>query len=563
MNLNSGAARSDGLSAGTVQSMLTRPAGTLVVEDLRVSARPGKRQPDLVHGVSFVLAENETVGLLGPSGAGKTTAALAILGLPPGGRATITGSIRLGKTELTTLDEDEYRSIRGPVIGMVFQDPTAALTPVHRVGKLLTDSLLAHRRLTSDQANTTIHSLLGEVGFANPDRTARAYLHQLSGGMRQRVAIALALVSEPSILIADEPTSSLDAVATDEILGLIEETRAHRDISVLLISHEPQVIDRLATRTVEIRQGSTSLPPPSSGSTPPATVFPSEPPSGLRAPTRRGTTTNPTSEFAIELKNVSATYPRPESRAEAISDVSLAIRPGETLGLVGETGAGKTTVARAALRLIDPTSGQILLAGVDIAKLSQRSLRPLRRQISAVLQHPAASLNPRHRIARIVSTPLIGQGIGDRHERARLAREALAAVDLPTEIDDRLPHELSGGQQQRVALARAIVNRPRVLICDEPFTALDHPLRDQLIDLLSQLQDDLGLACLFIAHDIEIVGRVSNRIAVMKDGKVIETGNTDDVLNHPTQSFTRQLVDLTPGLTDPYRESWRQFSLGN
>lgn len=521
-----------------------------MVKDLRVSPSSGKTQPDLVSGVSFVLPENQTVGLLGPSGAGKTTIALAILGLPPGGRATISGSIRLGATELTTLDEDEYRDIRGPVIGMVFQDPAAAMTPVHRVGTLLADSLLAHRRLTGDQVSARIRSLLREVGFRNPDRTAQAYLHQLSGGMRQKVAIALALVSEPSILIADEPTSSLDAIATDEILALIDEIRDRRDISVLLISHEPQVIDRLATRTVEIRRGNTNSPPPNTDPVPSATGLPSEIRPGPSAATSHRSTADTTSGFALELRKVSAAYPRPESRAEAITDVSLAIRPGETLGLVGETGAGKTTVARAALRLIDPTSGRILLAGIDVAKLSQRSLRPLRGQISAVLQHPAASLNPRHRIARIVSAPLIGQGIGHRHERARLAREALAAVDLPAEIDDRLPHQLSGGQQQRVALARAIVTRPRVLICDEPFTALDHPLRDQIIDRLGQLQDDLGLACLFIAHDIEIVSRISDRIAVMHSGKVIESGKADDVLNHPTHIFTRRLVSLAPQATD-------------
>lgn len=526
--------------------MLTRPDGTLVVENLRVYDHAGKGQSDLVRDVSFVLAENETVGLLGPSGAGKTTVALAILGLTPGGRAAISGSIRLGEAELTNLGEDDYRSIRGPVFGMVFQDPTAALTPVHRVGRLLADSLLAHRRLAGEQVSARVNSVLGEVGFANPNRTARAYLHQLSGGMRQRVAIALALVSEPSILIADEPTSSLDAIATDEILSLIEEIREHRDISVLLISHEPQVIERLAARTVEIHQGSNRLPAPGDGPIPRMTILPSEARPGLGASKSLSSKSDPTSEFALELKNVSAAYQRPEGRTEAITDVSLAIRPGENLGLVGESGAGKSTVARTALRLIEPTSGQIILNGVDIANLSQRSLRPLRGQISAVLQHPAGSLNPRHRIARIVSAPLIGQGISDQHERVQLVREALAAVDLPTEVDDRLPHELSGGQQQRVALARAIVNSPRVLICDEPFTALDHPLRDQLIDLLSQLQGDFGLACLFIAHDIETVGRISNRITVMKDGKVIETGGTEAIFNHPTQTFTRRLLALAP-----------------
>lgn len=516
-----------------------------MVEGLRVSVRRGDERADLVRGASFVLPQNATVGLIGPSGSGKTTVAMAILGLPPGGRqAIIGGSIRLGDRELTALTEAEYRSIRGPEIGMVFQDPGSALTPVHRVGRLLADSLLAHRPLTGDQIAERIHSLLGEVGFPDPDRTARAYLHQLSGGMRQRVAIALALVSEPAILIADEPTSSLDAIGTDEILGLIEEIRSRREISILLISHEPQVIDRLAGRTIEMNEGRIGLPGI-------GVLEHDRNRAGKRARAARGLATGRTDEFALELRNLCVAYPESEGRTQAITDVSLAIRPGETLGLVGESGAGKTTIARAALRLIDPLSGQILLGGVDIAKLNQRYLRPLRPRISAVFQHPASSLNPRQRIAQIVSTPLKAQGIRDRRERMRLAREALAAVDLPATMAGRLPHELSGGQQQRVALARALVSRPHVLICDEPFTALDHPLREQLTELLTRLQDDLGVACLFIAHNLELVGRIADRVAVMREGKIIESGTTREILTRPVESFTQRLVSLSPGLRNP------------
>lgn len=525
-----------------------------MVKNLRVSARPREASPDLVRGASFSLPRNETVGLFGPSGAGKTTVALAILGLPPGGRETIVGgSIRLGGRELTSLSEDEYRSIRGPGIGMVFQDPSAALPPVHRVGRLLADSLLAHRPMTGDQLTGRIHSLLGEVGFPDPENSARAYVHQLSGGMRQRVAIALALASEPAVLIADEPTSSLDALATEEILNLIEEIRSHRDISVLLISHEPYVIDRLAGQAVEMKDGKTGPPLPRLGSPEARVGTVAEPPrpdqgrAGDREITDAGRNLTPgrTDELALELRNVSAVYPEPESREQAITDVSLAIRPGETLGLVGATGAGKTTVARAALRLIEPLAGQILLGGVDITKLSQRRLRPLRAGISAVFQHPASSLNPRHRIARIVSTPLAAQGVGDRQEQRRLAREALAAVGIPAELDGRLPHELSGGQQQRVALARAFVSRPSVLICDEPFTALDHPLRDELTRLLTRLQADTGVACLFIAHDLEVVARISDRIAVMQDGEIIESGTSREILTHPANHFTQRMVALS------------------
>lgn len=525
--------------------------GNLEVTDLTVTVRGNEAVSILVDQVSFTIDRNETVGLLGPSGSGKTTVALAILGLPPGsGRSSISGSVRLAGRELTTLTESEYRSIRGPEIGMVFQDPTGTLIPTYRVSRLIADTLLAHQKLSRSQVTEKVRSLLAEVGFDDPVRIARSFPHQLSGGMSQRVAIALALANEPNLLIADEPTSSLDVIATDEVLTSIEAIRDRRDISILFISHEPTVVDRMTDRTIEIDHG--RIVPPSN--TTPRTVqsveAPPPPADPGRAVSKTGFTSQPASrsptDFALELRNVSAAYSGASGQRQAATDVTLAIRPGETLGLVGANGAGKTTVARAALRLLEPQSGRILWGEVDTTNLSQDKLRPLRSRISAVLQHPGSSLNPRQQVTRIVSTPLIAQDLRDKNERMRLAREALAAVELPPEFEDRLPRELSGGQQQRVALARAIVSRPDVLICDEPFTALDHPLREQLADLIRRLQDDLGLACLFIAHDLDLVARVADRVAVMDGGRIIEAGTTHEILTRPAESFTQRLVGLAP-----------------
>lgn len=526
----------------------------LQVEGLTVSVHGDEPESRLINDISFTVGRNETVGLLGPSGSGKTTVALAILGLPPGGgSSSISGSIRLAGRELTPLTEPEYRSIRGPEIGMVFQDPTGTLIPTYRVSRLIADTLLAHQKLSRSQVTEKVRSLLAEVGFDDPDRIARSFPQQLSGGMSQRVAIALALANEPNLLIADEPTSSLDVIATDEVLTSIEAIRDRRDISILFISHEPTVVDRMTHRTIEIDHGRIVSPSNATPQTVQSVEAPPPPADPDRTGSRTAFTSQPASrsptDFALELRNVSAAYSGASGQRQAATDVTLVIRPGETLGLVGANGAGKTTVARAALRLLEPQSGQILWGGVYTTTLSQDKLRPLRSQISAVLQHPAASLNPRQQVARIVATPLIAQGVGDRSQREKLVREALALVELPTSLASRMPRELSGGQQQRVALARAIVNRPRVLICDEPFTALDHPLREQLTDLLIRLQSDLGLACLFIDHDFNLVTHISDWIAVMQDGRIVETEATGEILTRPTESSTRRMVSLS---AEPY-----------
>lgn len=522
----------------------------LVIEDLWVSIQSRRGRYDLIRGLNLEIEADTTLGLLGPSGAGKTVTALSILGLPPGGRESIRkGSIRLGDLELTALREAEYRQIRGAEIGMIFQDPGAALTPLHRIGRLIGDTLQAHFDLERDEVRGRTVDLLSEVGFRNPSETSRAYVHELSGGMRQRVMTALALAAEPSVLIADEPTSALDAIAQDEILDLLESVRSRRSISILLISHDPDVIHRMTDRTLTIDRGKSS-----GHSTQTLSVIPRR--TALRKKSLSASPSGPQPQPALELRKVSAAYPermtgtgwrrRPADPERgdgfAVEDVSLRLMPREILGLVGESGSGKSTLARCALRTMEPSSGQVLLDGTDIATLSQRELRPLRRQISAVFQNPGSSLNPKHTVRRILEAPLAAHRLGDRRGRGSKVETVLHSVELESDVVERRPHELSGGQQQRVALARALVIEPRVLICDEPFTALDIPLRDQLTKLLIDLQDQHRLACLFIAHDLAVIRQISDRVAVMLDGRIVEAGPTPDVLNQPDHWLTQNLV---------------------
>lgn len=539
---------------GTVVAMKAMPGGDrgspelqgvherpiLSVEGLRATIDAGYRQVEVLRDVTFDLHPNSTLGLIGPSGAGKTSVALAILGLLPGGQDSIAaGSIRLSGRDLTGLGESEYRQIRGRRIGMIFQDPQTALTPVHRIGRLIGETLRAHFNWSSERVRDRTRELLGDVGFSDPERVANAFPLELSGGMQQRVAIALALAADPAVLIADEPTSALDAIATAEILDLLRRLREEREISVLLISHEPEVVARMADRTVRIENGRMGRRPVTTDSAVGAsTKAQRSTRAKVSAPPHPGL---PSAAPVLEVRDLTAGYPD-RSAEPVVTGVGFSVAAGEILGMVGQSGSGKTTVARCVLRLMTPSEGEIRLSGTDIATLDERQLRPFRPLVSAVFQNPGSSLNPRHRIGRIVEAPLIGSGVRDRSERRARVAWALDAVDLAPELAGRRPGELSGGQQQRAALARALVSEPRVLVCDEPFTSLDLPLRDRLVELLVDIQERRGLACLFIAHDLDVIARIAHRVAVMKDGRIIESGPAREVIDRPSQPFTQRLV---------------------
>ncbi|HTU14318.1 MAG TPA: ABC transporter ATP-binding protein [Solirubrobacterales bacterium] len=525
------------------------PAAALTVENLQVSIATGTAVVEAVRDVSFRLKAGSTLGLLGISGSGKSVTGLSLLGLPPGGRdSLVRGSIRLGEIELTSLAEPELRGIRGGRIAMVFQDPGTALTPVHRVGRLLDDTVRAHHDLSRSEIRARSLRLLDEVGLADPEAAAGSYVQELSGGMKQRVMIAIALAGEPSVLIADEPTSALDAIAQDQILDLIESIQRNRDLSVLLISHDLGVMTRMADRITVIDGGRTV----EQGNTRDLLSDPRHPVTRalLESQRRRASRIGPdlldrTSESipALRLSGIEATYPKHEK--PAVRDVSLTIAPGEVLGLVGESGCGKTTLARCVLRIMEPAAGAIEIGGRDVTHLSDRALRPFRNQVGAVFQSPGASLNPKHTVSRILQAPLGGRGRRERQLDLARAVQALESVGLERGHLDRMPSQLSGGQQQRVALARALITEPRLLVCDEPFTALDVSLQNQMAALLKKVQVEFNLACLLIAHDLDVIGQIADRVAVMHRGRIIEVGETEMTLGKPREEFTRRLVDAS------------------
>ncbi len=517
--------------------------GGLSVENLKVSIRSRSGIVEAVSDVSFDLEPGATLGLLGSSGSGKSVTGLSVLGLPPGGRDSLTGgSIRLGGRDLTTLNEDELREVRGRRIAMVFQDPAAALTPVHTVGRLLGDTIRAHLDLTGDRIEARVRDLLREVGLPDPAAIAASYVQQLSGGMQQRVMIAIALAAEPSVLIADEPTSALDAVAQDQILGLIESIQERRELSLLLISHDLGVIARMADAVTVIDRGRTV----ESGSTATLLSDPREPATLALVDAQRtgrlGRVNVPPADGDPVLRMDGIEYTHPGRKEPSVHGVSIELRPGEILGLVGESGCGKTTLARCALRILEPDEGEIVIEGTSIGHLSERALRPIRGRIGHVFQNPGASLNPRHRVERILRTTPTDGVRDERGSRRPGAVAALESVGLGEDLLDRLPSELSGGQQQRVALARALINDPVLLICDEPFTALDVTLQNQMAQLLKDIQEERDLACLLIAHDLTVIRQIADRVAVMHRGRIVETGATEDVFSVPDDAFTRQLV---------------------
>lgn len=521
-------------------------AGGLSVQNLKVRIRSRSGIVEAVSDVSFVLEPGATLGLLGSSGSGKSVTGLSVLGLPPGGRNSLAGgSIRLGGRELTTLDEDELREVRGGRIAMVFQDPATALTPVHTVGRLLGDTVRAHLDLPGDRVEARVHDLLREVGLADPAGIAASYVQQLSGGMQQRVMIAIALAAEPSVLIADEPTSALDAVAQDQILGLIESIQQRRELSLLLISHDLGVIARMADHVTVIDRGRTI----ESGNTAALLSDPREPATVALVDAQRtgrlGRVNVASADADPVLRMDGIEYTHPGRTEPSVRGVSIALRPGEILGLVGESGCGKTTLARCALRILEPDEGEIGIEGTSIGHLSERALRPIRRRIGHVFQNPGASLNPRHRVERILRPSPTVRAPDERASRRPRAVAALESVGLGEEHLDRLPSELSGGQQQRVALARALINDPALLICDEPFTALDVTLQNQMARLLKDVQEARGLACLLIAHDLTVIRQVADRVAVMHRGRIVETGATEDVFSAPGNMFTRKLVEAS------------------
>jgi peptide/nickel transport system ATP-binding protein len=615
-------------------------APLLEVTDLYTEIRLKQAVVHAVDGVSLHVEAGETLGIVGESGCGKTMTALSIMNLLPVGGHIVGGSIRLNGDEISNLDDEAMRTIRGNEIGMIFQDPLTSLNPTMTVGRQIAEAVILHREVTREQAFDRAVEVLDLVGLPKARERIGDYPHQFSGGMRQRVMIAMALACEPKLLIADEPTTALDVTIQKQILELIDDLRRRLGMSVILVTHDLGVIAGRADRVVVMYAGEidettatgtlfanprhpytealfSALPdkaverqerlysipgaPPDLTAPPAACRFAprcrhvqdrcrQEKPRLLgESPDHRFACFYPVGETEKKGATVTAVAPAaaaPPAAApvtgtgsllsiehlvknfpvtkgavlqrrvgwlSAVADVSFGVRPGETFGLVGESGCGKTTIGRVIVGLDKPTSGVISFEGQDLAKSSNRAYRRQRRKIQFMFQDSYASLDPRMRAGAILREPLLAQHIGSRGEQQRRVEEMLDHVGLPRAAADRYPHEFSGGQRQRLGFARALMLSPELIVADEPVSALDVSIQAQMLNLMNELQRRLGLTYLFISHDLAVVRYLSDNIGVMYLGKLVEIGPADKVYGTPAHPYTKGLIDSAP-VADPAAE---------
>jgi peptide/nickel transport system ATP-binding protein len=544
----------------------------LRVEGLSVGYRSRRDTVDAVRDVSFTVAPGETVALVGGSGSGKSTTAHSIVRLLPPNAVIGGGQIYLGGEELSRLRPRALRSVRGRRIGLIPQDPAVSLNPVMRIGRQVAEVLLLHGLADRRNAPVLAVEALAAAGLDQPSARARQYPHELSGGMRQRVLIAIALVARPSLVIADEATSALDVTVQRQVLDHLETMTRDLGTSVLMITHDLGVAADRADRILVMDQGSIveQGAPDQVLRSPehPYTKSLIEAAPSLGAVTRRSASAAQVSSAApetgagapaghpaaavLEAEHLVRDFQVPDAAGgkttfRAVDDVSLSVARGKTLGLVGESGSGKTTVARMLLRLVEPTSGRVLIDGRDVTAVRGESLRKLRQEIQYVFQNPYTSLNPKMAVGDIVAEPLRSFGIGGRAQQRERAASWLDRVGLPASAAGRRAAELSGGQRQRVAIARALVLDPRLVVLDEPVSALDVLIQTQILSLLASLQQEFGVSYLFISHDLAVIRRIAHRVSVMSHGQVVEEGPVEQVLGRPRHDYTRQLVDAIPG----------------
>ena len=523
---------------------------TLEVANLTVRLPPGGDRAEAVSGVSFGVERGELLCLVGESGSGKTVIAHAIMGLLPKTLALTAGSLRLEDEELTQASAARRRRLRGSRMAMIFQEPMTALNPVVSCGAQIDEVLRAHTSLPQAERRARVAALLGEVALAA--ELAGAYPHQLSGGQRQRVGIAIALALEPALLIADEPTTALDVTTQAQILRLIVELQRRHGMAVLFVTHDFGVVAEIAQRIAVLRDGRLVevgakrdvLERPQHEYTrmlirAVPTLKPRERALRAEAPVVLATR-------ALSKTYVERGWLRARREVQAASEVTLEVRKGQTLGIVGESGSGKTTLARCIARLIEPTRGEVRVAGVDLARLKRRELRLLRRRVQMVFQDPYRSLNPRRSVGDAIIEGPLNYGV-PRSEALGRARRLMELVRLDPAALGRYPHQFSGGQRQRICIARALALEPELLVADEPVSALDVSVQAQVLALLEEIRARLDLAMLFITHDLRVAAQVCDQLAVMQAGRIVEYGPTARVFAEPQHPYTQALLAAAPG----------------
>jgi peptide/nickel transport system ATP-binding protein len=530
------------------------PEPVLRVEGLCVSVRTEAGLKPLVQDLSFDLRKGETLAIAGESGSGKSITSLAIMGLLPPPAVRVTGGrVSLSGQELTGMPEAALRAIRGDRIAMIFQEPMTSLNPVMTVGAQLTEAIRAHEPVGRGEAAKRAVDALKAVRLSEPERRMRQYPHELSGGMRQRVMIAMALALRPEVLIADEPTTALDVTVQREVLDLLRDLQRDLGTAIILITHDMGVVAEMADRVIVMRQGrqvetATTVDifarPQADYTRALLAAVPRMGQAAARAPVM--------SEPVARLTDVVVRYPLRggllggiTQNVHAVEHVSFDIRKGETFALVGESGCGKSTIAKALVGLA-PHQGRIEIAGQAMEGLDAAAMKAMRRRVQMVFQDPMAALNPRMKVGDLIAEPLMIHGIGDAASQRAKAADLMARVGLEPDHFDRYPHEFSGGQRQRICVARALALQPQLVIADESVSALDVSVQARVLDLLRALQREFGVAYLFISHDMAVVDSISDRVGVMYLGQIVELGTRAQIFGNPQHPYTRRLIEAVP-----------------
>ncbi len=507
----------------------------------------------VVNDVGFSVSPGEIVGIVGESGSGKTLAARAIMGFVPPAVKLVSGSILFDGDEITTMAPKRLRAVRGSKVGMVFQEPMTSLNPSMMIGRQLEEGLALHRDLDAAGRRALILDMLRRVGLSDPEGALHAFPHQFSGGMRQRIMLASVMLLKPALLLADEPTTALDAVVQRDVMELMVDLTKENGTAVLLISHDLGMVARYCSRIVVMSQGDVV----EQGAANDILARPQHPYTRklLAAMPLRGQARDlPQAKTPIvAVRDLVVDYPgrqrffRKSAPKRALHGISLAVQPGEVVAVVGGSGSGKTTLGQSIAGLVKSSGGEILFNGKPIFK-SEVAYWDYRLNCQMVFQDPYSSLDPRMSIGELVTEPLrLVPGMGTVEKKARVA-EVLTEVGLGNGFAERFPHELSGGQRQRVAIARAVVRRPSFVIADEPVSALDVTVRAQVLELFAELQRKHGFSCLFISHDLGVVEQVADRVVVMQEGRIVEEGSRDQIFDDPKHAYTRKLLSAVPGL---------------